>query len=502
MLDLAFRPDPGAAAPLYRQLADFLSALIAAGRLPPGERVPPSRELAEDLGLSRNTVSRAYETLAAAGLLQGHVGRGSFVSALGRPAAALRQAGPGPTPPGFAWQALFARSARDLRPPAGLRAPKPGEALRFDFRPGQVDAAALPLAALQAAWQRALGGHLRAHANDVDLQGEPALRAAIARALGGRGIACGPQDVLVTAGAQQALDLVARTLVEPGDTVAIEDPGYFGAALSFQAAGAHLVGVGVDAEGLRVDELARVLRGRRVKLLYATPAAQSPTGVALSPARRAALLELAHREQLPILEDDYDGELRLSGPVAPALKTEDARQQVIYVGTFSKALFPGLRLGYLVAARALLGALALQRFAASFQPSLVDQLALVELLSTDTLERHLRKVRRRHAERARVLRAALAEALPAGARIGHPTGGSSVWVELPHDVDGSALAVAARERGIAYAPGEAFRLEGDGPPCLLLSFAVESPDAIQRGVAELGRLVHAAQARGRRAAAR
>ena len=499
MLDLAFRPDPGAAAPLYRQLADFLAALIAAGRLRPGERVPPSRELAEGLGLSRNTVGRAYDTLAAAGLLHAHVGRGSFVSALGRPAHA-RSAGGAPAEPDFAWPALFARSARELRPPAGLRPCDPDEALRFDFRPGQVDAAALPIAALQAAWQRALGGRLRAHANDVDLLGLPALRAAIARALGARGIACGAQEILLTAGAQQALDLVARTLVEPGDTVVMEDPGYFGAALVFRAAGAHLVGVGVDQEGLRVDELARILRGRRVKLLYTTPAVQLPTGVALSEPRRAALLELAHREQLPILEDDYDCELRLGGPAAPALKTDDARRQVIYAGTFSKALFPGLRLGYLVAAPALLGALALRRFAASFQPSLVDQLALSDLLSGDTLERHVRKVRRHYAERVRAMRAALAEAMPAGARIGDPAGGSTVWVELPGEVDVAALAAAARERGIGYGPGEAFRLDGGGPPSLLLSFAVETPDAIRRGVAELGRLVRAARLGGRRAA--
>jgi DNA-binding transcriptional MocR family regulator len=500
MLDLAFRPAPGAAAPLYRQLADHLAALIAAGRLAPGERVPPSRDLAQALGLSRNTVSRAYETLAAAGLLQGHVGRGSFVSALGR-AASRRRLGPVSTPAGFAWPALFARSARELRPPAGLRAPVPGEVLRFDFRPGRVDAAMLPIAALQTAWQRALGAHLRSRANEVELQGHAALRAAIARALGGRGIACEPGEILLTAGAQQALDLVARTLVEPGDTVVMEDPGYFGAALAFRAAGAHLVGVSVDAEGLEVDELARILRGRRVKLLYTTPAAQLPTGATLSPERRTALLELADREQLPILEDDYGGEIRLSGPSTPALKTDDSRQQVIYAGTFSKALFPGLRLGYLVAAPELLGAMALQRLAASFQPSLVDQLALVELFSSDTLERHVRKVRRRYAERANVMRAALAEAFPAGSRVGEPAGAGTIWVELPPDVDRAVLARSARERGIGYGPGEACRLDGAGPPCLLLSFAVEDPEAIRAGIGELGRLVRAARSAGRRVAA-
>jgi len=490
MLDLPFRPDPRSEAPVYRQLAEHLVELIDAGRLRPGERVPPSRELAAALGLSRNTVSRALDTLAAAGLLGAHVGRGTFVQprAPRLRDAAHGRAGGAPAR-GFAWPALLAARVRALRPPAEpARGAAPGT-LRFDFRPGRVDAAALPTAALQGAWQRALG-RLREHANDVEPLGHPPLRAAVARALGARGIACSADEVLVTDGAQQAFDLVARALVDPGDAVAVEQPGWFGAALAFRAAGADLLGVGVDGEGLRVAELERLLRVRRPKLVVATPAVQMPTGVALSEARREALLALADREQIPVVEDDFDGELRLAGPARPALKTLDRGDQVLYVGTFSKALFPGLRLGYLVAARSLVVRLAALRFATGMQAPLVDQMAVAELLDGGLLERHVRRTRKRLAGRMRALLDALAAELPE-LSVREPAGGTCAWVELPPGVETAGLAAEALARGLAWGPGEAFRLDGEGPPALLLSFAALAPDAIRAGVAELAVLLRA-----------
>lgn len=488
MLDLPFRPDPRSGDPVYRQLADHLVELIDAGRLRPGERIPPSRELAAALGLARNTVSRALEALAAAGLLDAHVGRGTFVQAR---APRLRDAARGRPEParGFAWPALLSARARTLRAP-GER--PPAAPLRFDFRPGRIDAGGLPIAALQGAWQRALG-RLREHANEIAPLGHPPLRAAVARTLGARGIACGPEAVLITDGAQQAFDLVARAFVEPGDAVAVEQPGWFGAALAFRAAGADLLGVGVDGEGLRVADLERLLRVRRPKLVVVTPAVQMPTGVALSEARREALLALADREQLPVVEDDFDGELRLAGPARPALKTLDRGDPVLYVGTFSKALFPGLRLGYLVAAPALVARLATLRFASSMQAALIEQIAVAELLESGQLERHVRRVRRRLAERLRALLAALAAELPE-ARVREPAGGTCVWVELPDGVDVAGLAAAAAARGIAYAPGAACWLDGEGPPALLLSFAALTPEAIPPGVAELAALVRAHRA--------
>jgi DNA-binding transcriptional MocR family regulator len=257
------------------------------------------------------------------------------------------------------------------------------------------------------------------------------------------------------------------------------------------------VPVPVDAEGLVTAELARVLRARRVKLLYTTPAVQSPTGVTLSEARRRELLELADEYQLALLEDDYDSELRWGGPALPALKTSDAAGRVIYTGTFSKALVPGLRVGYLVAAPPLLARLVLSRWAADFGGDVVTQAALARLIEGGGLERHVRRVRRLAGERRARLLAALAACMPPGTQVTEPAGGGSVWLTLPAGVDEPALRAGARAAGIAWTPGELFSIDGGPSRSLSLSFAKLAPDEIEQGVAELAKIVARART-GRR----
>lgn len=512
MLELAFRPDRRSPAPLYRQLADHLRALMEAGRLAPGQKLPATRELAASLGVSRTTANLAYECLGEAGLIRAHVGQGTFVAPSPRgaaPPARLREI----TPRGFAWEGLFASQARDLRLPSRLREvpPRPG-AIRFDFRPGRVDASALPAAELKrAAGRVASDGALAELANRMDPWGWRPLRCEIARALVARGIACEAEDVMVVGGAQQALDLVARVLVDPGDAVVVEQPGYFGATLAFGAAGAHHVGCPVDAEGLRTDQLARILRSRRVKLVYATPAVQAPTGVRMGDARRRELLELAEEHQVPIVEDDYDSELRLGGPAIPALKTEDDAGRVIYVGTFSKAVFPGLRLGYLVGARPLLRRLAEAHMVAGFGTGLLEQAVLAELLRAGGLERHVRRVRRRYAERLDAVLAALDASMPAGCEWSRPAGGNAVWLTLPPEVDAAGFHADARAAGVVYSAGDLWLLDGAGGRHLLLGFANAEPEVAAEGIALLGeiaarnteaRAVAAAGGRRRRAGRR
>jgi GntR family transcriptional regulator / MocR family aminotransferase len=503
VLELAFRADRGRGEPVYRQLEGYLRELVAARRLVPGEKLPASRELAETLGLSRNTVNQAYQALVDDGLLHAHVGQGTFVAARA-PSAGAQLAAKAAPARAFAWEGLFARRARALAVPAGAAdwlATRPV----FDFRPGRVDADSLPRSELRRAFARALerGGAL---AGAEDPRGLPALRAEIARSLVARGIACEPDEVAVLSGAQQAIDLAARALVDPGDCVALEQPGYFGAALAFAAAEAHLVGVEVDAQGLRTDELARLLRARRVKLLFTTPAVQSPTGVALSEERRRELLALADAYQLPILEDDYDSELRCGGPPVPALKNLDRGGQVLYVGTFSKALFPGLRVGYAVAARPLLARLVLSRFAASFQTDVLSQAAVAELLASGALERHVRRVRRLYAERRDAMRRALDAAMPEGTAVAEPAGGTALWLGLPPGVEPEALHAAAAAAGIAYARGEAFAFPGSPAAArarrhLLLGFARVPAARMAEGIGRLGELARGTVRRARRRSA-
>jgi len=501
VLDLAFRPDPKSPEPVYRQLAARLGAVIAAGRLPVGEKLPPTRDLAAMLGLARNTVLQAYLTLADQGLVSAAVGRGTYVQAR-RPSATppaprtrLRRIDGGKSaaaaPRPFAWDGLLALRARDLPPAGAVR--RMGQRFDVDFRGGRVDAATFPAKAIARACGRALERHGATIAGHHDVLGWPPLRDELARRLVARGIACTADDVLVVSGAQRALDLVGRVLLDPGDVAVVEQPGYFGATLAFRAAGAHLLGVGVDADGLRTDELGRLLRTRRAKLVYTTPAVQSPTGVVLAAARRDALRALADAHQVPIVEDDYDSELRLGLPTPPALKADDPAGQIVYLATFSKALFPGVRVGYVVAARPLLERLAMAHLAADFQVSSLVQAALVELIESGALERHVRRVRRVYGERLRIMRAALAASMPAGTEVGEPAGGNALWLALPPGLDADGLAAAGRAAGVAFESGEPFFLTPPRRAHLMLSFANVPAARIADGVERLARIVRARQ---------
>jgi GntR family transcriptional regulator / MocR family aminotransferase len=503
VIEFAFRPDRASDVPVYRQLGDHLAAFVDTGRLAPGAKLPASRDLAATLGLARNTVTAAYEWLAVRGLVTSHVGQGTFVVAAGARALPART---GPAAAAgrreFAWAGLFARGPR-VGVPGGLRRSEAGGPVSWDFRGGRIAATALPIGELRSAFARPFTGRGRLAdlARHQDPFGWPPLRREVARLLAGRGVACAPEDVAIVTGIQHAAELAARVLVDPGDAVAIEQPGYFGAALAFAARQAALLGVDVDEEGIRVDRLARALRLRRVKLLYVTPATQNPTGVTLSPARREALLGLADEHQMPVFEDDYDSDLRYAGPPVAALKASDAAGQIVYAGTFSKVLFPSLRVGYVVAAPPLLERMVTARWLADFGTGVVEQAALASLLRSGGLERHLKRVRRLYAGRLAAMLAALEGAMPEGTRWTRPRSGHLVWVTLPPRIDAARLLSAALAAGVGFTPGEVFHVDGRGGDCLALSFTAVDEAAIGEGVARLGAIVREqAVAAGSRAA--
>ena len=489
MIEIAFRPDRQSDVAITLQLADHVAALVDAGRLVAGTRLPATRDVAAAVGIGRNTVAAAYEILTARGLLNAHVGRGTFV--VPRPARAPAAKGTAPTPREFAWTGLFARGGAPRRMLAALRQEAASGPVAFDFRGGRVDADSLPAADLRWAFARPFHGRtrLRALAAHHDPLGWLPLREQLARHLAHRGLSCDPAHIAVVSGIQQAIDLTARVLVDPGDAIAMEQPGYFGATLAFAARGAEILGIDVDHEGLRTDQLARVLRLRRVKLVYLTPATHCPTGVTLSPARRHALLALADEYQVPVFEDDYDNELRYSGPPLPALKTADRAGQVIYAGTFSKILFPGLRVGYVVAAPTLLRRLVETRVVADFGSGVVEQAALAALLTTRGLERHVRKIRTLYGTRLTTMLTALRREMPAGTHWTEPRGGHLVWLTLPPRVAADRLHLAAFDGGITYSHGEGFYADDRGGNQLALAFTALAPSCIDEGITRLGALL-------------
>ncbi|MEU5878969.1 PLP-dependent aminotransferase family protein [Spirillospora sp. NPDC047279] len=371
---------------IYRQIMEA----VLDGRLRPGERLPPTRELAPRLEVSRNTVAAAYDRLTAEGFLEGRSGAGTFVRAESR-RPGRRRPSRGGVRPGRRWETPMA--------PPNDRAE-----FTFDFRLGMPDVRLFPL----ETWRRLVSRELRPASLRSPGYGEPAghpaLREAIARYAGvSRAVRAEADDVIVTQGAQQALDLIARVLIEPGDCVAVEEPGYPPARLLFQSLGARVVGVPVDEEGLDVSAIPRAAR-----LVHVTPSHQFPLGTPMSLARRTALLAWAERsDRAVVIEDDYDSEFRFSDRPLEPLQSLDRTGRVIYVGSFSKTLLPLLRVGFMVAPASLQGALRTAKQLSDWHGDLTTQAALARFIDEGLLARHIRRATREYAVRHERILAAL-----------------------------------------------------------------------------------------------
>jgi GntR family transcriptional regulator/MocR family aminotransferase len=384
-------PSPGSRqrqAALHAQLR----AAILDGRLKPGLRLPATRELALSLGVSRNTVVAAYDLLLGEGYVVARHGAGNYVADM-----AARSASRGRVLPQDQRLAAYWRQpvALPVRPPRD-----DGD----DFRVGTPDVSHFPYDEWRRLSARAMRVLSKSRALHVDACGQASLREAIARHVSfARAVACEPADVLVTCGAQQAFNLLARVLVTPGRTVlAVEDPGYPPLRAVFEAAGAEVVSVPVDAQGLVVEAIPA-----RANIIYVTPSHQFPLGMPLSPARRAALLAFAQAHSATIIEDDYDGEFRYGGRPLDALQTLDRNGGVCYVGTFSKCLFPALRLGYVVLPPWLHEAMAHAKWLSDGHGDVLSQETLAAFIAEGHLVRHIRKMRKIYADRREQLLDAL-----------------------------------------------------------------------------------------------
>jgi len=427
----------------------------------------------------RNTVLAAYEELAAQGWLETSPARGTFVArALPDPAPRRFAAGAAAAPRG----SVPARLGFDLGPPPPQPPPAPVLPRGAIVLAGGVpDVRLVPVQVLARAYRRALRGPQgRAVLEYGDPRGHPRLRDALAGMLSARrGLAADAGSVLVTRGSQMALALAARALLRPGDRVAVEAYGYRPAWDALRLAGARLVPVPVDGEGLRVDVLET---HRRVRAVYLTPHHQYPTTVGLSAARRLRLLELARTRRLALLEDDYDHEFHYDGrPVLP-LASADRAGVVVYVGTLSKLLAPGLRIGFAVAPEPLLARMAALRALTDRQGDLAVEAAVAELLEDGAVQRHAGRARRTYQARRDALAAALRAELGGALSFDLPAGGMALWARTAPGVDADAWAVRALARGVGLHAGRRFAFDGRARGALRLGFAAHDERTLREAV--------------------
>lgn len=461
--------------PIYRQLYEHFSALIRSGHLGRGERLPATRELAGSLGLNRATVAAAYELLESEGFITGQVGRGSFVSSGQAPFAAQD----------LDWQKLLGQPRSGSQPPA----PAPVSRDGVSFATSRPSEQLFPLDALRASCEEVMTGPDFSHVLQLGSpSGYEPLRRYLLDAARAANLAAPDDDLIVTNGCQQSLDLLTRVLLRPGDKVVVEDPVYPGLKSLFLDAGVQLVGVPVGSDGMEIEQLEAVLERERPRLIVVTANFQNPTGATLPVASRAALLRAARNAGVPLVENDIYGDLRYSGEDLPSIKEAGDGGHVILLRSFSKITFPGLRVGWVLGPRLLIARLAQAKQLADLHTDQLSQAVLLRFAESGRMAAHRARMLEAGAERLAAVLSACERYLPQGTRFTRPRGGMNLWVRLPEPLDAGELLARAQRENVSYLPGKYFAVSRHDPGSLRLSFAGLTPEQIRKGLAVLGEL--------------
>lgn len=475
--------------PLYQQIEEFLREQIKSGALAPKTRLPASRDLANHLGVNRITVTTAYADLEAEGLICSQPGSGTFVA----PPLSRLPESPDERISARDWplwqQRLLSQTWLPIHRQIDqwLKSVTREDVISFADGLGATDA--MPVDDFRKALQLVLRRDGVEALGYGERAGYLPLRQTIAQLLTNQGISTHTDHVLITSGSQQAISLVARLLLRPGDTVLVESPTYMSAIDLFRSMDVRLCNVPLDDQGMQVDRVEELLSICQPKLIYTIPNFQNPTGVCMSNTRRRQLIALVDRYQVPIVEDEYVGDLRYEGHAQPALKTLDPGGHVIYVSTFSKMLMPGLRVGYLVAAGPVYDRLLASKHTTDLATSNLVQRALEAYITVGRYQAHLRKACQVYRQRRDVMLAALKEFAPAGTRWLSPQGGLFIWLQLPADLEADQLYPVAAAEGVTFMPGSVFYPGERCQACMRLNFAVHSPDVIEEGIRRLGRAI-------------
>lgn len=482
---MRFLLDHDADSPLYAQIEEHFRKGIMSGILGADTRLPATRRLASELGVNRITVENAYANLEAEGLLYARVGAGTYV-AQQAPLLPLPNADSSPQWP--SWQMEMAASQEPSRRAAieeSLR--QSGHPNPINFAGGIGDPSLFPADDYRKALHKVLRRDGIQAFNYGDRSGYAPLRESIAQVLAAQGFRARADNVLVTAGSQQALALVSQVLLKPGQAVLVEEPTYAGALDLFRALGLQIYGVPVDERGMQVEAVEVLLNRHHPGLIYTIPNFHNPTGACLSLPRRRHLLALADRYNVPILEDDFVGDLRYDGRSQPALKSLDPGGRVIYVSTFSKMVMPGLRVGFLVAEGPVYQSLVNFKRVTDLASSSLHQRALQMYVTVGRYQANLRRSCQLYRRRRDAMLAAIHRHLPGSVHLDVPQGGLFLWLKLQQGFSSEALLPAAIEEGVAYSPGSLFFLStGAGDRFIRLNFSAYKPEEIESGIRRLG----------------
>lgn len=473
LVDLTqLRLDAASDMPLYKQLADEIGKLIRQGAIESGDRLPPTRELAGQLGLNRTTVSAAYALLEKAELIEGHVGRGSFVVHRAVLDAPLRA-------DHTDWDAILSPVEAPLYSAA--------QNVEISFANSRPSADAFPLGPFRRLAKQVIDSADAAEILQLGSpHGYPPLRRYLLEQATARGIARHGDDLIVTNGCQQAFDLIARVFTPDRQSVTLEDPGYHGMLRVFSRAGANLISVAVDEGGIDVDALQQAMQSHAPRLVTITPSFQNPTGATLSLDRRKRIVGLVQRFGGVLVENDIYSELRYRGKALPTLKALDDTGNTILLGSYSKVSFPGLRVGWVIAPRAVIARLAEAKQVSDLHSDQLSQAVLLRFAESGELERHLEKSRAAGAQRLETVLRACARYLPAGTTYTRPEGGMNLWIELPAPLTAENLLRRAEEQRVNFLPGRYFSARQAHSRSLRISFGGLAPEEITRGMQILG----------------
>jgi GntR family transcriptional regulator/MocR family aminotransferase len=473
--------------PLYEQIENHLRQGILSGSLAPDTRLPASRQLAHDLGVNRITVENAYAALETDGLVFSRVGSGTYILPPNPLPKIPKTRGETSWP---LWQQNLPERNLGARAVVEQMRLAAGRADHISFAGGISDSNLFPA----EDFRKVLQAVMRRDGIDAldygDRRGYAPLRETITHILASQGLQTSPENVLITAGSQQALALVSQLLLEPGDTILVESPTYSGALDLFRALNFRIISVPVDSQGMQVDLLEKQLQQHHPKLVYTIPNFHNPTGTCLGGARRHELIILADRYNVPILEDDFVGDLRYEGRAQPALKALDPGGRVIHVSTFSKMLMPGLRVGFLVADGPVYDGLVKFKRVNDLATSSLNQRALHDYVTVGRYQAHLRRSSQIFRKRRDAMLKAIQRHLPGVLQLDPPQGGLFLWLKLSGNLSADELLPFAIREGVDFMPGSGFFLESaDGANWIRLNFVVQNEQKIEEGIRRLGKVV-------------